>query len=438
VGMNFVQAKSKPDKPPDKGGKPPKLDCNNNGVCELGEWDSNSDPENQPCADCLPKVYPPLDIDQTGVQIACAGSSYLYSYGKVYQFKYLNDEYQDTWGSDKIGVSWKNVSIGDVDNDGEKEITAIVNYFLREETSGRGRNKVITRYYDQKVFIFESGDGATASEESSYFGGSTDSVTDTIIADVDNDGKNEFILLKGKHFGSKHVEIYEWDGSDFVLDWPVFADYEYNIFTLDVGDADNDRKNELVLAMFDVGAPIIWKLNDSEVWVETIAETIDVINPNAGFLGIDYTMVRDSDNDELNEIVCGGNNYRLMVWEHNPGTGGYDSTFISEDLGGCTEGVDVGDINGDGYNEVVIGASRDTMYVFEYDDVNDTYNIVNSISVGGGFSGLVVGDIDYDGRDEIAAALSGLRIFDFIGNDLNSGYLEETYYGPYGSTLEIK
>jgi hypothetical protein len=221
--------------------------------------------------------------------------------------------------------------------------------------------------------------------------------------------------------------------------YPFFADYEYNIFTLDVGDADNDTKNELVLAMFDVGAPIIWKLSESGVWEETIAETIDVINPRAGYLGIDYTMVRDSDNDGLKEIVCGGNNYRLMIWEHNPGTGGYDSTYISDDLGRSTEGVDVGDINGDGDNEVVIGASLDTMYVFAYDDINKTYNIVNSISVGGGFSGLVVSDIDYDGRDEIAAALQGgLRIFDFNGNDLHSGYLEETYYSPYGGTLEIK
>jgi hypothetical protein len=88
VGMNFVQAQSqakgKPEKPPDKGGKPPKVDCDNDGVCESGEYDSKSDPENQPCADCLPKIYPPLDIDQTGVQIACAGSSFLYSSGKVY------------------------------------------------------------------------------------------------------------------------------------------------------------------------------------------------------------------------------------------------------------------------------------------------------------------------------------------------------------------
>jgi len=441
VGMNFVQAQSqakgKPDQPPDKGGKPPKVECDNDGVCESGEYDSRSSPENQPCADCLPKIYPPLEIDQTGVQIACAGLSFYYSSGKVYQFKYMNSEYQDTWASDKIGVSWKNVSIGDVDNDGDKEITALVNYFLREETSGKGKNKVTTRYYDQRIFIFESGDGATTSKASSYFGESTETVTDTIIADVDNDGVNEFILLKGKHFGSKHVEIYEWDGSDFVLDWPVFADYEYNIFTLDVGDADNDTKNELVLAMFDVGAPIIWKLSESGVWEETIAEIIDVINSKAGYLGIDYTMVRDSDNDEMNEIVCGGNNYRLMIWEHNPGTEGYDSTYISEDLGGCTEGIDVGDINGDGDYEIVIGASMDTMYVFAYDGV--TYNIVNSILVGGGFSGLVVSDIDYDGRDEIAAALQGgLRIFDFIGNELLSGYLVETYYSPYGGTLEIK
>ena len=73
-GMNFVQCKSqaKGELPDNGGSGQPKGNCNNNGICEDNEYNHNLEPENQPCADCVPKNYSPLIIDQTFVQLVSA------------------------------------------------------------------------------------------------------------------------------------------------------------------------------------------------------------------------------------------------------------------------------------------------------------------------------------------------------------------------------
>ena len=441
VGMNFVQAQSqakgKPDKPPGKPepDEPPKVTCNNNGVCEYGEYDSKSDPEDQPCSDCLPKIYPPLEIDQTGVQIACAGSSFLYSSGKVYQFKYLNGEYKDTWASDDIGIYGRVVSIGDADNDGEKEIIAIVS------------DKVRGRKYDQRIFMYKTGSDGSPSWISPYFGNpSTEKIRDCVIGDVDGDGENEVTLIKGQH-----IEIYRINynqGDVFFSFSHVWTSPEHesrilhNVYGLDVGDADNDGKNEIVLAMFETGAPIIWK-KENGTWNSKTAELIPIEECPLGWLGIDVVKVRDVDNvingyGELdNEIIAGGNNNRLMVWKYNEDTGNYDSVFISEDLIGLTQGVDAGDIDGDGANEIAVAASYDnnTLYIFKY--IGGNYINANSIQRDSGNIGLAVGNLDYDGKAEIVSVTLGITIYDFIGDDIFLGYLVKTYNCPYGLFLEI-
>jgi len=215
-----------------------------------------------------------------------------------------------------------------------------------------------------------------------------------------------------------------------------------------VGDADNDGYNEIVLAMFEVGAPIIWK-KVGETWSSKTAELIpeEYWNPNLynPFLGIDVVKVKDADNvlnefgERENEIIAGGNNNRLMIWKYNEVSGNYESVFISEDLLGFTQGVDAGDIDGDGSNEIAIAASYDddTLYIFKYIDGN--YIIVNSILRDGSdiVIGFSLGDLDGDGKAEIVSATQGITIYDLIGSDVFSGYLMKTYNCVFGSYLEI-
>jgi len=445
IGMNFVQAQSqtkgKPDKPPDKGGKPPKIDCNNNGICESGEYDRDADPENQPCADCLPKIYPPLEIDQIGKQIVCTGSGF-YSWGKSYQYRYVNDsEYADTWESDSIETSDFKISIGDIDNDGEKEIAVVGVYFIRSETSGKGKNKVTVRYYDHKIFIYESGSLGEPVWESPFLGETPFRGIETVIADADNDGTlstpdNELVLLKEVHLERSYIEIFEWNVYENGMEWtsssPVF---ETGSFSCDVGDADNDGENEILLPLYAVGYVVVFEFDKTGGWSWVETETIDAKPSEISSLMIDCARPRDVDNVEGNEIVAGGNNNKLMIWKYIDGS--YKSVFVSEDLGGWTPGVDAGDINGDGYNEVIVGADQvSRIYVFRFN--SGVYENLNSIYFDNGTADVRVGDIDHDGRDEIVVVKSDLKVFDFFGDDIMSGYLELTFSHPYaGLDIEI-
>ena len=121
---------------------------------------------------------------------------------------------------------------------------------------------------------------------------------------------------------------------------------------MDVGDADNDGLNEIVLAAFDTNSAVILESLGSDIWGDE-----KMSEPTPENVAIDYAKVRNADNIPGNEIVAGGNNNRLMIWKYNNMTeeGEYDLVFITEeDLGGFTQGVNAGDIDDDGLNEVII------------------------------------------------------------------------------------
>jgi len=433
ASLSFVQAQQV--KTLDKGGKkrkPPRVICVDDGVCETSEYDFGSTPENQLCADCQPEAYGNLEINQDGLQIV---TTFL---NKVYQHKYLGGggvEFKETWGSNEIGSYLESTCVGDVDNDESKEIITVVNVLVREETSGKGKNRVTKRYYRQEIFIFE--DGADGSEIAVYQlpEETTSGVKDSIIADVDNDGKKELVLKKGRHIEIFEIEeVVESPGEYYFTLEHVFPEYEDAIWTIDVGDADNMPGNELILAMFNVGAPIIWKYNTADHnWEETIADPIYVYGRRMDWLAIDVAKVRNVDNMPGNEIIAGGNNNRLMVWKYNKSNERYESVFISEDLGGYTQGVDAGDFDGDGENEIAIGSSfyDSTLYIFKYD--GSTFQIVNSITRDGPEHGLSVGDLDGDGKDEIVSSTQGMTIFEYDGN----GNLVKIYNSVFGSYLKI-
>lgn len=422
-------------------GKPPK--CNNNGICEEGE--------SKDCPDCIPKVYPPLVIDHVNQQIASSGFDVTLSKRRVRQYKCVGgsliDEinkigiYEDTWASDILEVPVrKGVSIGDADNDGMKEIVSVGSVYRKEKVE-KGRQNW---QYQYKIYMFEDGSNGPPDYSSDFFKTLNYQIRDSIIADADTNGDNEFIVST-----DRNIVVHKWNEniSDFEVVW-TGPDYGYGIFNVEVGDADNDGQNEIVLAMFDVGSVFVLEYLGSNIWSDPIY-TEEVTTCDLGSCRIDMVRVKDVDNDGHNEIIAGGNNSRLMVWKYSDVTDYYDLKFVSDNLGGFTQGLDSGDINGDGLNEIAIGASietgkRGTIYVFEYEDTNPndgiygTYLLVNSISFEAGCMDVAVGDLDQDGIDEVVHAASGLRIFDFIGIDLDFGYLQLTYHSRYGgSWLEI-
>lgn len=441
MGISIIEAQVKTQGPPPGKGKPPKINCDNNGTCENGEYDYGTDWESQPCNDCKPKLYADLSIDHSGLQIVTKFEKqvFLYKHGSANAY---GIEYFDSWSSNEQDVYThpRPTSIGDVDSDGKKEIVSIVNYIVRQEKTGKGRNKTTITYWRHEILIYEDGsDGSPASVIQIPGDESPGQVKDAIIANIDLDPRNELVLLKGKH-----IEIYEIStgGNGYILNpnhIEIFPEYEYITFTIDAGDTDNDGNDEIILAMFGTNAPIIWDFNDLGEWKEHIAEPIpsEYLPKKIDFMAIDVARARDVDNDGGNEIIAGGNNNRLMIWKYNyiPNNGyDYDFVWASEDLGGFTQGVDAGDLDGGGDIEIAVAASfyNDTLYIFKYTGENK-YQIVNSIARDGADVGLSVVDLDGDGKDEIVSSTQGITVYEF--DDLDQ--LVKTYNSVFGGYLKI-
>lgn len=346
---------------------------------------------------------PPLQIDHTGLQIV-SGSDF--GDRRVYQIKYVNGAYENTWYSSVNQGFTYATSIGDVDNDGYKEITTVVN-------AKKSTGKPSGRYEYQKIFVYEDGSTGDPSYTSHDLGYSLNGVKDSIIADANNDGENEIVLTE-----SDHIEIYKWNGSGFSHLWssPVYDEFFWNV---DVGDADNDGANEVVLAMWGIGLAIVYEYLGENTWGNPIT------TESIGSYNIDFAKVRDADNDGYNEIVGGGSSKKLNIWKYNSASGSYDNVFLSDDLGGFTQGIDVGDVDGDTKKEVIAGTSGDInkIYVFKYNESTMTYEMVDSVSCARGVETLAVEDLDNDNKDEIAVGIvQGVEVFEYA-SDLISTYI---------------
>jgi len=367
--------------------------------------DSICDPsEPIDCADCQ---FLPLDMSQKQIVMSS------YTPARIYQFKYVNGMYENTWVSETTPANEiRGISVGDADNDGMPDITAVV------KNDGRGKKFA-------KIYMYKHGSQGAPDYVSADFSRSFSHIYDSIIADADNDGQNELIIADWDN-----IKIFRWNGSDFINIWNSRS-YPNRIFSVDVGDADNDDSNEIILAAFDTNAAVILESLGSDIWGDE-----QMSEPIPENVAIDYAKVRDADNIPGNEIVAGGNNNRLMIWKHNEENGEYDIVFISEDLGGFTQGVDAGDIDGDGLNEVVtldIGYTNDILdnvYRFDYNAVSETYDQSTIYSHNHYLNYLALGSIDDDSIDEIVLFSDTIVILDNGGTSL-------AWEFPYCGRFEI-
>ncbi len=267
------------------------------------------------------------------------------------------------------------MAIGDVTNNGQNEIAATwyttVYRFIAFKYRIIGLNPYI---------FFNNGGSA-----------------DCLIGDCNNDGENELILSGGKIWGQQspvgEITVFKWNGLFLkrLAEWndPNIDGY---VYMAGLGDVDDDGENEIVCAYGNKVMVLNWDDENKTFLPTRIFRTFDQNRP----FGV---VCKDCDNDGKAEILLSYYNPRITIFKWN-GTGyqiQFDRTWSDGEP--VIEGIDVGDTDDDGLNEVAVGVGK--TYILQWNGM--TYIEEAVLPTFGWMAVVCIGDCDNDGKNEINA-----------------------------------
>lgn len=302
--------------------------------------------------------------------------------------EFINGEFELQWTTDP--GHYDRFTIGDCDNDGEDELII---------SKSDSIIIVNNRDFNDIDLILLQG---------------ISNITSIHVADVTGDGLNELIFAKG------------WSNGQFFV-YKYISGVYHNIyqnvcwvFHLSVGDVDNDGINEILLP--GLNSVEVFKYDDD---LNTFYSRYNIISQGMN----DVAIVGDVDNNGLNEVVVGGSHQqaRIFRFDANNFYQIYSLAFDGSDQQngyGYTQGIAVGDVNGDNNNELLVGTTSPISKIHVFKILETNNNITSILEWSGNINncnipGIYLSDYNNDG------------IIDFcIDEDKNSRFF---YYRGSGS-----
>jgi hypothetical protein len=295
-----------------------------------------------------------------------------------------------------------------------------------------------------------------------------------VWCDVDGDGTNELVLGFGPGSNSQILVVY-WNagsvtGTQVVQGgWPQYDALNGETFPA-CGDLDGDGRDEIVVGLGDQGQGYMQVLDDRQAGFAPMANSPEpegwIILPEARAA---HPAVGDVDFDGKAEIVVGFDGIGDSIWVFDdasrrfaPLRGSRADSDGRVVLSGWSSHVDagsstrpaVGDVDGDGYDEIAVGFGPGGRgYVLMLDDAAHAFGVYEWVLSGNpsynsqnGETVPSVGDMDQDGRAEVAVGLGTggggqVQILDDAahgfsphpGTSLPGGWIDlnlATTYGP--------
>ena len=241
------------------------------------------------------------------------------------------------------------------------------------------------------------------------------------MGNIDDDDNLEILVGAG---GSGSGRVYAFDGKTYETDW-VSPNLNKLPMGIAVGDLNNDGDNEIVVTTGIPGEPMVeGEGGDGYLHIfernggGTFSQAFQSGNIDAA-LGVTIVELDGSTYPEIGiatgylEIVDATSGTtdlhgEVRIWGY--GGSSYSEEWSSGDLEQIVGGIDSGDPDGDGDNELVIGtggdnrgSNQDTAEVRVYHHLGGTYALDGSVIDAGRYYafGIDVGDVDNDGEEEI-------------------------------------
>jgi hypothetical protein len=335
-----------------------------------------------------------------------------------------------TIADDALSVA--KIVIEDIDTDGDEEILMGGINFL---------STPLYEKYPAKTMIFENQSGGHSLTEELPGPEPSDSaeVLDLEVGDLDNDGDDDLEILAcyGPR-GPKTVEIWDDKGSGYISVFNItnVLHDDGGCEDVEIGDIDDDGKNEFVITeehLSPYAAIIRVYENVSDLWENTANYSFPGTPQDFHFYGM---YISDIDNEGPDNVVVYQGWNCPLIFEYS-GTSLdliYNLTHTEDcglmNSGNAQRSFLVGDVNNDNKDEIVLpDFTTNVLMVFE-NTSSDIINTVN-VSVDLGASqpdtdarnSWAIGDIDNDGDNEyIYTGSVQKKLFIFRSNTLLSSY----------------
>ncbi|GEM_PF-2112343 len=223
------------------------------------------------------------------------------------------------------------------------------------------------------------------------------------MGDIDKDGEDEIIVGSGLT-ARPHVVVYEKNGYKRGID---YRPYDINFFGgVDVAaaDIDNDGKDEIVTSQFTDGNLVkVYKYNDER-------ELLAAWRPFGSFDGGVTVSAGDVDGDGADEVICGasvGGGPHIRVYDVTAGAATLKPISFFAFHPNSRSGVDVagGDVDGDGKAEIAVTQlfyEEAWTKVYRYNDAQEIMGEWRAFPAGVRSGGNVeMFDISNNGRDQV-------------------------------------
>jgi|GEM_PF-2325401 hypothetical protein len=381
-----------------------------------------------------------IPLDDSKLQLAITSDDYL----RLYDWDSATGQFTHEWSGTGAGKMIGGCALGDLDNDGSKELAGFRVY-----------SQIVSKKQTINTYYLDIWDTGAASDKPTY------STTISSVAangamkigNVDSDSGNELVLKTGWD----DIEIW-----DFSYDANKKITSETNKYTskiskagdygFTVANCDSDSVMEIVVgsAYDDDGV-----YNGKAVVIDYQSGSY-VRAAYLGYRGVDDVSVGDLDGDATNgnEIfmsgaMSGDTGMKVCIWRYNGN--GYGEVWSGEyelcPAFDYLQSNEIADIDGDGNNEAIAGTEAWNervkgkvvwyyrLFVWVYDGVDDTW-IKSSHDVshcGGQVDALVSADLDGDDNHDAELVFNG-AVLDW---DYANHCLETIQSLPYGKTNYI-
>ncbi len=269
-------------------------------------------------------------------------------------------------------------------------------------------------------------DGVTLTELDLYTGIGYDFAFDVYACDYDDDGIDEVIIANAPEYGTGvyHVTALEWvDGKfEHSASWQC-SDTDQECPMVWSGDPDNDGDTEIVAACSESFAAYILSYDGSNF----IQEAKIPLGTN-----VYAVSMGDLDGDGIDEIEIGGYDTDAYIYKYQDGeyVNIWSHDYVGEE--GIIEGAAIGDADNDGINEFLVGTH--IVHILQWNEtLEDFVEEATLTESTGRLSGVIIGDCDTDGWNEVKATeiYGGAS----TGSEFIYKYLDET---PPVTTCELE